>query len=263
MPLVVGLQRLGGIPVLKPLACNRFVYNVCGMPAITPPAPPVASKITVMRGILDMLLRGDSGAVDRFTEAAACERFGVSRTPVREAFLELQALGLIELKRNCGAVVLPFGQRELSEIYHFRALLEIEATRLATENIPGEELETLLDSFRELREDNAVDPDWRHDRDLHHCITKHCGNRRLAAEIARYGNLIQSIREIVGETMFNIHVTSTEEHLRILEALESRDSRAAARSMADHLEQASESAAPPPTRDDARCPDVGVEKAIS
>jgi len=58
-------------------------------------------------------------------------------------------------------------------------------------------------------------------------------------------------------------VTSTEEHLRILEALESRDSRAAARSMADHLEQASESAAPPPTRDDARCPDVGVEKAIS
>ncbi|MCG8601668.1 MAG: GntR family transcriptional regulator [Verrucomicrobiales bacterium] len=212
------------------------------MPAATPTPTSPASKATVMRGLLTMLLRGECSEKDRLTEAMACEKFGTSRTPVREAFLELQALGLIELKRNCGAIVLPFGAKELQEIYDLRALLETAATRLATGRIPEQQLQDLLATFRHLFDEGKPDPDWRHDQELHNCIAAHCGNRRLAAEIARYGELIQTLREIVGEVSFDIHATSAEEHLEILEALINEDEIAAARAMAEHLGQASRSA---------------------
>ena len=93
--------------------------------------PRSAGKRIVVRGILAGLLKGEWLGGARLTEAEAVEKFGVSRTPVREALLELQGLGLIELRRNCGAVFLPFGPEQLREIYDVRSLLEVEATRLA------------------------------------------------------------------------------------------------------------------------------------
>lgn len=201
-----------------------------------------ASKTTVIRGVITALIRGEWTAADRLTELSACERFGVSRPPVREAFLELQALGLIELKRNCGAIVFPFGPVELKEIYDLRALLEIEATRLATGKIPSEQLDSLSQAFNEIQRSGGIDADWRFDRELHDLIATCSGNRRLASEIARYGNLIQLIREIVGQQNLSIHATSAEEHLGILEGLSSNDPSASSEAMALHLGQASSSA---------------------
>jgi DNA-binding GntR family transcriptional regulator len=160
---------------------------------------------------------------DRITEVSAVESFGVSRTPVREALLELQGLGLIELRRNCGAVVLPFGTRELGEIYAVRSLLETEATRLAAKAFAADVIGYLIEQFHEIQSTGGIDPDWELDRDLHSRIADCCGNRRLTAEIERYGELIQTIREIVGEQTKGIHLTSAEEHLAILEGLRKRN----------------------------------------
>lgn len=205
-------------------------------------SPPYASKTAVIRGLISSLLRGEWSAVDRLTESAACERFGVSRPPVREAFLELQALGLVELKRNCGAIVFPFGPDDLKEIYDLRALLEIEATRLATGKIPSEALESLREAFQKIQRGGGSDPDWRYDRELHRLIATGSGNRRLAGEIDRYGNLIQLIREIVGQQNLAIHATSADEHLAIIDGLLSGNPEVAAEAMSRHLGQASRSA---------------------
>lgn len=187
-------------------------------------------------------MRGEWQGGQRFTEASAVERFGVSRTPVREALLGLQGLGLLELRRNCGAVVLPFGPEELRELYAVRGLLESEAARLAASRIPTGDLERLHKNFLGIRESDGVDPDWRHDRELHRLVAESSGNRRLVAEIARYGELVQAIREIVVEHTAGIHHTSADEHLRILAALAARDADGSAIAMRRHLKQASESA---------------------
>lgn len=202
----------------------------------------VASKQLVVRGLLRELLEGSLQGGDRITEATAVERFGVSRTPVREAFLELQGLGLIELRRNCGAVVLSFGPGELRELYAVRLLLEVEAARLATPEISNEDLDRLRDDFAAIRRSGGGDPEWRHDRELHSLVARASGNRRLEAEISRYGDLVQAIREIVGEKTSGIHTTSADEHLAIIEGLASRDPDKAASAMEVHLRQASDSA---------------------
>jgi len=200
-------------------------------------------KRLVVRGLLAGLLKGEWQGGARLTEAEAVARFGVSRTPVREALLELQGLGFVELRRNCGAIFLPFGPEELREIYSVRSLLEVEATRLAAGRIPDATLRSLLTIFSQLRETDGFDPDWEHDRTLHRVIAEASGNRRLLAEIARYGDVVQAVREIVGEQDFGIHETTADEHLAILSALADHDAERAEASMNTHLAQASDSAA--------------------
>jgi DNA-binding GntR family transcriptional regulator len=210
---------------------------------IVPSSPRSGGKRLVVRGLLAGLLRGEWEGGARLTEAEAVARFGVSRTPVREALLELQGLGFVELRRNCGAIFLPFGPDELREVYAVRCLLEVEATRLAAGRITPEALDALLAVFTRIRESGGVDPEWKHDRTLHRVIAEASGNRRLFAEIARYGDVVQAVREIVGGQDYGIHETTADEHLDILAALARFDAEQAAKAMQRHLSQASDSAA--------------------
>ena len=195
-----------------------------------------------MRGLLTELLKGEWQAADRLTEAHACKRYNVSRTPVREAFFELQGLGLLEIRRNCGVVVLPFGPKQLRDIYAVRKLLEVEATRLATPLANGEQVEAMIAAFEDLKAAGEHDPGWENDIQLHRFIAESSGNARLASEIARYGFLVQTIREIVGGYIQEIHKTSADQHLAILYGLQSKSPAKAAEAMVAHLEQASDSA---------------------
>lgn len=209
--------------------------------AITP-ANRSASKAKVVRGLLEGLLEGKWHGGDRFTESLGADAFGVSRTPVREALLDLQALGLVELRRNCGAIIHPFGEEDLREIYAVRSLLEVEATRLAASQIAAEEVESLIEAFEEIQSSGGTDLNWKFDQKLHLLIAECSGNRRLAAEIARYSTLVQTMREIVGARTHDIHSASADEHLEILRALRQRNPDTAAKAMREHLRQASDSA---------------------
>jgi DNA-binding GntR family transcriptional regulator len=188
------------------------------------------------------MLQGRWRGGDRLTETEAAEWFAVSRTPVREALLELAAMGMIELRRNCGAVFLPFGGPELKDLYAVRSLLEVEATRLAAARIELGAVEGLILKFEQLHRRHQPDRNWVVDRELHHAIAQACGNPRLAGEIGRYSVLVQTMREVVGEWISDVHSPSQSDHLKILRHLSLRQAEAAAEAMRGHLERAAESA---------------------
>lgn len=201
-----------------------------------------AGKAHVVRGVIRELLHGRWRGGERLTEHAAAGLFEVSRTPVREAFLELEALGMLQLKRNCGAVLLSFGERQLGELYSVRALLEVEAVRLAASRISGEAVCRLISDFELIQSLGAEDADWALDRALHSEIAGASGNVRLCDEIGRYGNLVQTMREVVGRRFCSVHSTSLVEHLEILYRLRERDEAGAVQAMRHHLEIAGHSA---------------------
>lgn len=201
-----------------------------------------SGKTRVVRGVVHGLLKGRWQGGDRLTELEAAALFQVSRTPVREALMELTSMGIVELRRNCGAVFLPFGGKELRDLYAVRSLLEVEAARLAAERMDESVIEALRQKFEALRRAKAADQEWRLDRELHTAIARASGNPRLAGEIARYEDLVQTFREAVGTVLSNIHSTSLSDHLRILRRLKQRDSNAAAEAMRLHLAQAAQSA---------------------
>lgn len=201
-----------------------------------------AGKVRVVRGIIHGLLKGRWSGGDRLTEVEAAHLFQVSRTPVREALVELDSLSILELRRNCGAVFLPFGEKELRDVYAVRSLLEVAATRLAAVRMNEATIGQLKIAFENLRRENLPDREWKLDRELHSAIAHAAGNPRLAGEIERYAELVQTVREAVGTVLQDIHSTSVSDHLRILRCLQRRDPDAAAEAMRRHLSQAADSA---------------------
>ena len=77
---------------------------------------------------------------DRLEEVALARRFGVSRTPIREALFQLSAAGLIENRPRRGAMVAEIGAHQLTEMFEVMAELEAMCARLATRRATPEDL---------------------------------------------------------------------------------------------------------------------------
>ncbi len=89
------------------------------------------------------IVTGRLRAGDRLEEAALAERFGVSRTPIREALLQLSAAGLIENQPRRGAAVAGIGARRLMEMFEVMAELEAMCARLAARRIGADDVAAL------------------------------------------------------------------------------------------------------------------------
>jgi DNA-binding GntR family transcriptional regulator len=97
------------------------------------------------------ILRGELSPGTRLRQSAVAGRFGVSTTPVREAFALLQAEGLVRIDPHRGAVVFRPSVEDVREYYEIREALETLAITLALPNIDEElltELQSLVDRMR-------------------------------------------------------------------------------------------------------------------
>jgi DNA-binding GntR family transcriptional regulator len=97
----------------------------------------------------EAILEGELKPGERLRAEALAQRFGTSRTPIREALLQLEAHGLVEVEPNRGAVVKTFDRGDLLDLYEVRALIEPHAAaRAATRIGAGEiaELDALCDA---------------------------------------------------------------------------------------------------------------------
>lgn len=205
-----------------------------------------ALRHQVVRRLLDAIFVGDLPSGTRLIVMKLAAQFGLSSTPVREALVELEAVGIVCFEHNRGAIVKPFGPGELREIYQLRRILEVEATRTACGRIDRRELESLREEMKKLlrarRDRQWVEREMATDRRLHELITSSCGSARLAQEIHRYDNLVQSLRDVVGRER-RAQLQALEEHLATIDALRVGDAEAAAAAMAKHIERAADSVA--------------------
>lgn len=116
---------------------------------------------------------GELAPGERLNEVAVAKRFGVSPTPVREAFRELEQAGLIEVIPHRGARVRPLTERDLSEIYSLRAHLEQMGIRLAYPRLGESDFEELAEVIRTMEErarDNDPAGVVEHDVAFHRLI---------------------------------------------------------------------------------------------
>lgn len=177
---------------------------------------------------------------EHLVEMDLAARFGVSRTPVREALNRLAAVGLIELRPHRGAVVRDVGLEAVREVYEVREVLEAEAARRACGRMPPERLAELQSSMERLAATGVtqrwMEQAWAADCELHDAVAANCGNRQLREEIRRYGCFVQSIREVVGSPPAQDRAVI--EHLEILRALRSGRPAAAEAAMRAHIRQA-------------------------
>jgi DNA-binding GntR family transcriptional regulator len=204
----------------------------------------------VIRPLLHAIFSGELAGDTHLIEKDLAAQFQISSAPVREALREIASMGLVELRQNRGAIVLPFNPDSLRGIYHVRMALESEAVRLATKHITPSEAEALEKASLELLAPGPRDTSWslstmNFDEQFHEMIATRAGIARLTLELRRYGQLAHLIYEDIREFQgyqFVEQEKSIHQHLAIIGALRQGNAELAADSMRDHLLYAAEGA---------------------
>ena len=93
------------------------------------------------------ILSGKLPANSKLTEQAVCKQYDVSRTPVREAFRQLESDGLIENIPNRGAYVIGLSSRDISDLFDLRRTFEVKAVEWAIERMDDSEIDTLRENI--------------------------------------------------------------------------------------------------------------------
>ena len=193
---------------------------------------PVRVRITAI--LRKAIYSGEYKSGDELSLTDIAARLGVSRTPVREAFQELEGEGLITLRMNKGAIVNNIDRKFVQDIFEMRILLEAEAARKAAEN--GMETEALLRRLKDMRAhmDSLDVRDYETlNQEIHQSIWRAADNHQLTAYLLELWNGPSVGR---GENAAAYHYqASTDEHIAILEAVRDRQPDAAEQAMRRHI----------------------------
>lgn len=190
----------------------------------------------VHRALRSQILDGTIAAGTVLSQVDLAERFGVSRTPLREALRMLQEEGLVEAKRNHQARVATFALVDLEAISAQRILLSALATQISVPWL-SDPLVDELEAHREAMRQAAAADDreaWRRaDSAFHGAHYKHAP-ASLSNEVRRLAER-NTLYHVVWEREEPHHDPLTEvEHERIVAACRARDPHEAARAVARH-----------------------------
>jgi len=181
-----------------------------------------------------------TGGIDpgsRLDEVSLCSRFGVSRTPVREALRQLVASGMLEMHPNRGCFVRKMDVTELIEMFEVMAELEAFCCRLAARRVSEQQ----LDQLQQLNEacvaaQQQGDPDGYYyaNEKFHRYIYELSGNAFLAEQARQLSLKLRPYRRLQLRIRNRI-AASSQEHAEILEALRSADAETSASRMKSHI----------------------------
>jgi len=187
--------------------------------------------------VRDMILDGELVPGQKISEQALCARFGVSRTPLREALKVLAAEGVIELLPNRGATVARITSEAIEELFPIMAALEALAGEQACRRIDEAGMARIRALHEEMmacyrRGEKAGYANLN--RAIHEALFEIAGNATLTQIYNSLMVRIHSIRFFAKRSAARWRA-SVEDHERILEALEARDGPRLAAILKDHL----------------------------
>jgi DNA-binding GntR family transcriptional regulator len=213
---------------------NAFVPNHA------PPTLGLTRSAAVANELRRQIRSGELPAGTRLRQVEVAERFGVSTTPVREAFTTLASEGLVKQDTHRGAVVFVPSREDLLHNYEIRMALEPLATRLAATNVTPEEIETLTALLAEMRA-ALIDDTARYGLVLN---PRFHATIYAAARRPRLAELIEQMRDASAAYIQLLALQpqpieylegAQAEHEEIVDALRARAPKKAADAMARHL----------------------------
>jgi len=202
-----------------------------------PRLPKQTATERIRTSLADEIVRGDIGPGVPLDEASIAERFKVSRTPVREAIRQLEAIGFAEARPHRGAVVPHFTPEKLNEIFMVMAELEAlcarQAAVLAT---PAErrQLEQAHVACRDAARIGDIPSYYETNLRFHETIYAISHNDFLAEVTLGVRNRVAPFRKAQFQSLGRL-LKSVEEHEVVVQAILTGDADRAAAAMRDHL----------------------------
>ena len=179
----------------------------------------------ILETIREAILRGALKPGEKVAEPELAERFGISRTPIREAFRQLESEGYLTVIPRKGAVVTALSERDVEEFYAIKSILEGYAARMAALNLSGkdiERLETINARLEQLAKDGDVKTFFRVHNEFHELFIRAAGNEKLLELIGqllmKFNRLRMASLSLPGRMEISVN-----EHKKILDAFKKSD----------------------------------------
>ncbi len=179
----------------------------------------------ILETIREAILKGALKPGEKVAEPELAERFGISRTPIREAFRQLESEGYLTVIPRKGAVVTSLSERDVEEFYAIKSILEGYAARIAAEKLSNrdmERLEAINAHLEQLAKDGDVKTFFRVHNEFHELFIKAAGNDKLLELInqlvMKFNRLRMASLSLPGRMEISVR-----EHRKIIEAFRNQD----------------------------------------
>lgn len=179
----------------------------------------------ILENIRDAIVSGRLKAGSRVSEPELAERYGISRTPIREAFRQLESEGYLTVIPRRGAVVSELSPKDVDDFYAIKSIMEGYAARRACENLSEKDLtrlQTINNKLAELARIGDVKHFFKHHSDFHELFIKAADNEKLHELIAGLVTKFQRLRFTSLSLPGRMEV-SVQEHEKIIEAFRNKD----------------------------------------
>lgn len=188
--------------------------------------------------VRERILKGEYKIGEKIKENQIAAELRVSRTPIREAFKQLENEGLIDYIPNRGCFAKGFTRQDIEDLYAVRKALEVLAVEWAVSRITPEQIRELGEQI-DLMEFYTTKLDGKKvleiNSDFHSVIYNAAGSRFMAQVLRSYKEYIEQTRKALGCDQSSLKEILAE-HRIILETIKARDVEAAKTAMSNHLD---------------------------
>ncbi len=198
--------------------------------------PHESAKEYVLRALIDHIVNIELLPGEKLNEAGLCEQLGVSRTPFREAELELAQRRLIEIRPKIGTYVSLIDASLVEEVRHLRSVLEAEIAGIACEKLTPEDINALWENVTLWQMYLARGPEdkiFSLDKEFHRMLYLKCG-------CPYWYELVENMAPHFDRTtILSLRCRPTtaihEDHVSLVTAIEKKDVTAARRIAGQHM----------------------------
>ena len=188
--------------------------------------------------VRELIVDGDLPPGIKFPEKELCERFGVSRTPLREALKVLASEGLVTLTPNRGAAASQITIEDLEEVFPVMGALEALAGELACEQMTAREIASVRSLHNRMVEhyrQEQLKPYFQLNQSIHEAILAGSRNNSLIAMYRSLAGRVRRARYFANMSRDRWDQAAAE-HEEIIAALEARDGTQLAALLKQHLQ---------------------------
>ncbi|MDH4137588.1 MAG: GntR family transcriptional regulator [Anaerolineae bacterium] len=200
-------------------------------------AEPISLKDKAYNAIKSAILSLKLKPGDPLVESDLAQQLGISKTPVRDALLELEREGFVTKVLFKGTYVTEVTLKDVREVFQLRAVLEGLAARLAAPLLSARELEKaekILAAAEAALAEGDIGLCSKHGKRFHNLIINKADNQWLQSITRNLDDHLQRFRLLSDQINGRLN-KSLKEHRKILEALQRRDPVAAEEAARGHL----------------------------
>ena len=191
----------------------------------------------LLKRLRQMIIDGDLVPGEKVPEKDLCDRFAVSRTPLREALKVLANDGLVTLTPNRGAMIADLTLEDLEETFPVMGALEALSGEMACANISDVEITDIKKLHKKMvahYEARELKSYFRTNQQIHEMILAAARNQTLSSLYRGLEGRIRQARHLANMSTSR-WTQAVREHEKIIAALEARDGAGLAKILKNHL----------------------------